>query len=203
MQEAANLRLYLQEEWWRVAYDKANSAVVGAVSEMAVRMVQEAEPEIFVDFSELGHNCYETVVKTLTRGDMVEAERLFRVDMVVYGSTAAKATVDLREHLCSYAYDRLVAFAEDFQQGRTGRPTKRLQKQLANWSPELDLQAATREKRRAYTIDWLYDLVNVFASVTTRKHLGNDYVLENVDWSPEGPWGSERVSGASRASPAS
>lgn len=196
MQEAANLRLYLQEEWWRVAYDKANSAVVGAVSEMAVRMVQKAELEIFVDFPDPGHDCYETVVKTLTRGDMDEAERLFRVDMIFYGSTVAQTTVDLREHLCWYAYDALVTFAEDFQQNRTGRPTKRLQKQLANWDPERDLQAATREERlawrRAYTINWLYDLVNVFASVTTRKHIGNDYVLEEVDWSPEGPWGSER-----------
>lgn len=196
MQEAANLRLYLQEEWWRVAYDKANSAVVGGVSEMAVRMVQKAELEIFVDFPEPGHDCYETVVKTLTRDDMDAAERQFRVDMVVYGSTVAQTTVDLREHLCWYAYDALVTFAEDFQQNRSGRPTKRLQKQLANWKPDFDLQAATKEERlawrRAYTINWLYDLVNVFASVTTREHIGNNYILEEVDWSPEGPWGGER-----------
>lgn len=196
MQEAANLRLYLQEEWWRVAYDKGNTAVVGAISEMAVKLVQKAELEIFVDFPEPGHDCYETVVKTLTRGDMDAAERQFRVDMVVHGATVAQTTVDLREHLCWYAYDALVTFAEDFQQNRTGRPTKRLQKQLAGWNPELNLKKATKEERlawrRAYTINWLYDLVNVFASVTTRKHIGNSYVLEEVDWSPEGPWGNER-----------
>ncbi|KAF2035259.1 hypothetical protein EK21DRAFT_97002 [Setomelanomma holmii] len=60
-------------------------------------------------------------------------------------------------------------------------------------TPTYDIQRATNEDRirwrRAYTIDWLYDLVNVFSSIMVQRNTikGERHGYEDVDWSPTGP----------------
>jgi hypothetical protein len=95
-------------------------------------------------------------------------------------------TIDLEELLLVNAYRDLTDFVIDFQQNRTGRPTKRMQKQLT-WNPGLDLHRATRSERlawhRALTINWLYDLVNLFGSIVVQCNMrGEQHVYEQVDW---------------------
>lgn len=74
-----------------------------------------------------------------------------------------------------------------------------MQKQIGNWNPTLDLQRLTNEERltwrRAYTINWLYDLVNVFSSVVVQRNTvkGEKHVYEDVDWSKTGPWHVHRT----------
>lgn len=70
--------------------------------------------------------------------------------------------------------------------------------EIQDWDPNFDLQRATPEQRlkwrRSYTINWLYDLVNIFsAPVIERNTLkGQNLALENVDWSMDGPCGMHR-----------
>jgi hypothetical protein len=69
-----------------------------------------------------------------------------------------------------------------------------MQAQLDNWDPMFDLSRATNDERlrwrRSYTINWLYDLVNVFSSIVVQRNTmkGEKHVYENVDWSTTGPW---------------
>ena len=73
-----------------------------------------------------------------------------------------------------------------------------MQALLNGWSPMFDLQRATKEERiswrRLYTINWLYDLVNVFSSIVVQRNTmkGEKHVYENIDWSPTGPWHQHR-----------
>ncbi|KAJ5164932.1 uncharacterized protein N7500_006762 [Penicillium coprophilum] len=47
--------------------------------------------------------------------------------------------------------------------------------------------------RRAFTINWLYDLVNVSTSIVVqRRTRGQRIQLETVDWSRLGPWNEHR-----------
>lgn len=66
--------------------------------------------------------------------------------------------------------------------------------QIGNWDPKFDLQHATKEERlrwrRAYTINWLYDLVNLYSSIVVQRNTlrGQNWDLSRVDWSRNGPW---------------
>jgi hypothetical protein len=97
-----------------------------------------------------------------------------------------------------HAYNDLVTFITDFQKNRSGKPTKATQSQLSDWSPTFNLQRATNEERiswrRSYTINWLYDLVNVFSSIVVQRNTmkGEQHVYEDVDWSTSGPWHHHR-----------
>jgi hypothetical protein len=100
--------------------------------------------------------------------------------------------VDVKEELMFYAYQDLLDFITDFQKTRSGKPTKPMLSQIRNWDPKYDLQHASKEQRikwrRSYTINWLYDLVNVFSHfvVKNRDAKGQKLNLETVDWSPAG-----------------
>jgi hypothetical protein len=60
-----------------------------------------------------------------------------------------------------------------------------MQAQLDNWDPMFDLSRATNDERlrwrRSYTINWLYDLVNVFSSIVVQRNTmkGEKHVYEN------------------------
>ncbi|KAK6222923.1 hypothetical protein LQW54_000734 [Pestalotiopsis sp. IQ-011] len=66
------------------------------------------------------------------------------------------------------------------------------------WDPNFDLQRATPEQRlkwrRSYTLNWLYDLVNVFSAIVVQRNTlkGQNWALEKVDWSVHGPWNMHR-----------
>ena len=106
--------------------------------------------------------------------------------------------LDVKEQFWLHAYNDLLAFITDFQQNRTGKPTKAMQKQLNDWSPTYDLERATNDDRiswrRSYTINWLYDLVNVYSSIVVQRNTmkGERHVYEDVDSSKTGPWHHHR-----------
>ncbi|KAI2638278.1 hypothetical protein GGS21DRAFT_510517 [Xylaria nigripes] len=202
IQELAGLRAYLQGVWQDVAYKGLNSAVAGAASNIAVNMIECSAAAMFIDFP--GHDSYITIMKTITRGDPDTAQGMFRLVHHVVRPDVASArkvvetVVDVKEQFMIYAYQDLTNFITDFQKTRSGKPTKRMLSQISNWDPNLDLRGASEEERlkwrRSYTINWLYDLVNVFSSIVVQRNTmqGEQHVLESVDWSTAGPWDQHR-----------
>jgi hypothetical protein len=197
-----DLRHYLQGVWRQVAYEGLNSAVAGATSNIAVGMIKDAESRIFVDFP--GHDSFETVMKTITRGDPDKAQGMFKLSLhlVDHGGGVAETVqdtdVDVKEQFLIHTYRDLLDFITDFQKTRSGKPTKPMLAEIQNWDPTFDLQRATKQRRikwrRAYTINWLYDLVNVFSSIVVQRITlkGQKIALETVDWSVNGPWNVHR-----------
>lgn len=196
------LRHYVQSLWRQVSYGGLNSAVAGTLSNMAIAMVKQTESAIFVDFP--GHESYETVMNTITRGDPEKAQGMFHMSLHQIqpgGKVAEKvqeADLDIKEQFLIHAYWDLLDFITDFQKNRSGKPTKRMLSEIRDWNPNFDLQRASKEERlkwrRAYTINWLYDLVNLFSSIVVQRNTlkGEGIVLETVDWSINGPWNQHR-----------
>ncbi|KAF2663210.1 hypothetical protein BT63DRAFT_430638 [Microthyrium microscopicum] len=196
------LRDYIQKVWRQVSYQSLNSAVAAEVSSLAIAMVKKAQNQIWIDFP--NHENYYTIMNTITRGDIEKAQSNY--GLVLHrigpdGKTSEKVqqvNVDLKEQFSIHTYQTLLAFVKDFQNTRTGKPTKSMLAEIKNWDPNFNLQQANNEQRlkwrRAYTINWLYDLVNVFASIVTQRisMQGQKIVLEKVDWSPNGPWDDHR-----------
>ncbi|KAI1434363.1 hypothetical protein GGR50DRAFT_687666 [Xylaria sp. CBS 124048] len=202
IQEWAGLRAHVQGLWYDVAYHGLNSAVAGALSNVAIKMIECSAAAMFIDFP--GHDSYETVVNTITRGDPDKAQGMFRLALhkispdMASSSKVQETAVDVKEQFLIYAYRDLVDFVTDFQKTRSGKPTKRMLSQIGNWDPNLDLGRASETERlnwrRSYTINWLYDLVNIFSSIVVQRNTmkGEHHVLESVDWSPSGPWDKHR-----------
>ncbi|KAI9925391.1 hypothetical protein MW887_005772 [Aspergillus wentii] len=65
--QCIELRHYLQGIWRDVAYNDLNSAVAATVSNISIGMIQDTQSQVFVDFT--GHESFETIMKTITRGD--------------------------------------------------------------------------------------------------------------------------------------
>ncbi|KAM7212492.1 hypothetical protein V8F06_012114 [Rhypophila decipiens] len=201
MQQIATLRSKMQEIWREVAYEGLNTAVAGAVSHIAVGMVQRTAAAMFVDSP--GHDSFETVMNTITRGNpKAKVTNPAGEEMIVGGHGLEKVVenhIDVKEQFLIHAYNDLLDFVLDFQKNRTGKPTKKMLAEIKDWDPKFDLQLATNQGRvkwrRSYTINWLYDLVNLFSSIIVqRNNLKKEaHVLENVDWSPTGPWGGYRL----------
>jgi hypothetical protein len=197
-----DLRHYLQSIWRQVSHGGLNSAIAGVISNIAIAMIKQSESLIFVNFP--GHDSYETVMNTITRGNVDRAQGMFNVALQLVEPDGKPSTnvqqidLDIKEQFLVHTYQALLDFITDFQATRSGKPTKRLLPEIKNWDPIFDPQRATNEQRikwrRAYTINWLYDLVNVFSSIVvqriTMKH--QKIVLENVDWSTSGPWNEHR-----------
>lgn len=202
VKEWIELRHYVQGLWRETSYGGLNSGVAGALSNMAVAMIKQTESAIFVNFPR--HESYETVMKTITRGDPEKAQGSFHIALHRMGPGAEVAEkvrevdIDVKEQFLIHAYWDLLDFILDFQKTRTGKPTKRMLSEIRDWDPNFDLQRATKEQRikwrRAYTINWLYDLVNVFSSIVVQRNTlkGQHWVLETVDWSINGPWNQHR-----------
>ncbi|KAK1751033.1 hypothetical protein QBC47DRAFT_434777 [Echria macrotheca] len=203
VKEWVDLRHTLQDIWREVAYDGLNSAVAGTVSNVAISMVRQSAASMFVDFP--GHDTYEIVMNTITRGNVDKAQGNYTVSLFQLAHDGSKAStirqtsIDVREEFLIRAYRDLLDFIADFQQTRSGKPTRRMLAEIKDWDPNFNLERATNEERirwrRAYTINWLYDLVNVFSSVVVQRInlKGERHVLEEVDWSVRGPWGEHRV----------
>ncbi|RSL79429.1 hypothetical protein CEP51_007369 [Fusarium floridanum] len=200
--EWIDLRTYVQGLWKEVAYQGLNGAVAGAVSNMAVSMIKQTSSAIFVDFP--GHDSYETIMKTITRGDPNKAQGMFTIAKYAVDpqgrvqSKPEETAVDVKEQFLIYAYQDLVDFVTDFQLNRSGKPTKAMQAKIVNWDPKFNLRKATKQQRldwrRSYTIKWLYDLVNVYSSIVVQRNTmkGEKHVYEQVDWSATGPWAVHR-----------
>ncbi|KAI4865144.1 hypothetical protein F4820DRAFT_309220 [Hypoxylon rubiginosum] len=202
VQEWAELRVYLQEVWREVAYEGLNSAVAGAVSNIAIKMIERSSSAMFVYFP--GHDSFETVMNTITRGDPEKAQGIFIMALheISLDQTRHRkfreVDVDVKEQFLMYAYQDLVDFVTDFQKNRNGKPTKRMLQQIGNWDPNFDLRHASKAERlkwrRCYTINWLYDLVNLFSGIVAQRNTmrGESHKLESADWSPSGPSNNRR-----------
>ncbi|KAF4981710.1 hypothetical protein FZEAL_2512 [Fusarium zealandicum] len=203
IQEWIRLRDYTQSLWKEVAYSGLNGAAAGAVSNMAISMIRRTSAAIFVDYP--GHDSYETIMKTITRGNPDTAQGMFifahhTLDRHGRPTKKPKETaLNVKEQFLIHAYQDLLDFVKDFQANRTGKPTKAMQARIAKWDPTFNLQKATEQERldwrRCYTIKWLYDLVNVYSAVVVQRNnqKGENHIYEEVDWSPTGPWGVHRT----------
>lgn len=201
VQEWCDLREWLSDLWIDVAYAGLNSATAGVVSKMAVAMLERSEFAVFLDFP--GHDSYDTVMKTVMRGDPERKDSIFSVSKWQLGprgshAKIAEVKVDMKELLLIHAYQDFMAFITDFHKNSNGKPSKALVKELGRWDPQLDLQKATKEERikwrRSYTINWLYDLVNLFSAIVVQRNTlkGQNWDLSKVDWSAKGPWNHHR-----------
>ena len=200
--ESIDLRAYLQGLWRDVAYDNLNSAVAGAVSNMAVSMIKRSASAMFVEFP--GDDSFTKIMNTITRGDPDKAQGTFHVGLHSISKDDGKikkvreVDVDVREQFFIHTFHHLLEFVKDYQATRSGKPTKRMLAEISNWDPQLDLSQATNADRikwrRAYVINWLYDLVNVFSSIVVQRNTlkGQHHAYENVDWSIHGPWNEHR-----------
>jgi hypothetical protein len=197
VREWVELRSFAQDLWREVAYVGLNGAVAASLTSTAVAMVKQTCIAVFTDFP--GHESYDTIIQTITRGDPEKAQAQFGLSLYrisACGQQTEKVQerkLDAKEHFWVHSYNDLVTFIKDFQMNRTGKPTKAMQVQLKDWSPTFDLARATDEERvswrRLYTINWLYDLVNLFSSIVVQRNTmkGEQHVYEDVDWSPTGP----------------
>lgn len=201
VQEWCDLRQYLSGLWIDVAYAGLNGATAGIISKMTIAMLERSEFAIFLDFP--GHDSYQTVMKTVMRGDPDRKDSIFSVAKWKLGpgannTKAADVNVDMKELLLIHAYQDFMDFTTDFQKNRNGKPSKALAKELGKWDPEFDLRKATKEERlkwrRTYTINWLYDLVNLFSAIVVQQNTlkGQNLDLTKIDWSVTGPWNHHR-----------
>ncbi|KAF5501425.1 hypothetical protein CGCS363_v006099 [Colletotrichum siamense] len=191
--EWAQIRQYVQDLWIDVIHKNLNTAVAGAVSNVAIAKIKKTELELFDDFPE--HCYFEKITDTLTRGG------LHRLQKVAEDKAAADrdhhgCLVDVKEQLLMYTYQDLLDFCTDFQKSRNGKPTKAMRAKIGLWDPKLSLETATKEERilwrRKFTINWLYDLVNEYSS-WEQSQRGERCFSDDVDWSPSGPSGSRRT----------
>lgn len=196
------LRSYIQSVWYDVAYEGLNSAVAGIMSNIAISMVKRMESAIFADFPD--HNSYEVIMNTITRGNSEKVQGLFSMSLYKQMPDSSDferihdTPVDVLEQFSIHAYRDLNDFITDFRKTRSGKPTKRMLSQIRNWDPNFDIHNASKEerinRRRSYTINWLYDLVNVFSSAVVQHNNIHDEkcAYEEADWSINGPWNKYR-----------
>ncbi|KGO50194.1 Uncharacterized conserved protein UCP028035 [Penicillium expansum] len=200
-EQLIRLRHELQGAWYSVAYQGMNTAVASSLCKVAIGMIKDAQLQIFVEFP--GHDSFDTVMQTMTRRDPDKAKGMFGLAVTRLNPDGTleqtpQSDIDVREEFLMYTYQDLFDFITDYQKTRSGKPTKAMLKCIQDWDPYLNLLRATKEQRlkwrRAFTINWLYDLVNVFSSVAVQRRTmrGQNIPLETVDWSRAGPWNEHR-----------
>lgn len=202
LRECIDLRAYVQGIWRDVAYNQLNSAVAGAVSNMAVSMIKRSASAMFVEFP--GDDSFDKVMNTITRGNPDKAQGNFHLSLQYMDTSIGtvkkvrEVDLDVREQFFIHTFHDLLDFVNDYQTTRSGKPTKRMLAGINNWDPEFDLTRASNADRikwrRAYIINWLYDLVNVFSAIVVQRNTlkGQHHAYENVDWSIRGPWNEHR-----------
>uniref|UniRef100_A0A0B7KE08 DUF6604 domain-containing protein n=1 Tax=Bionectria ochroleuca TaxID=29856 RepID=A0A0B7KE08_BIOOC len=200
--EIISVRSYTQDLWRKVAYDDLNSAVAAAVSNIAITAVRKMATQILLDFP--GNDSFDAILQTITRGSPEKLKKNFSVSLLAAKDDNTNVRkvrenyVHIEEQFLMYVYKDFCDFIADFRSNCTGKPTKCLQTELANRDPKFKLEKATPEERikwrRAYTINWLYDLVNLFSSIVVQRITlkGEKHDLATVDWSTSGPWHHHR-----------
>ncbi|KAI7462105.1 hypothetical protein D0860_02755 [Hortaea werneckii] len=132
VQEWMELRSYTQDLWHEVVYEGLNGAVAASLTNTAVAMVKQTCIAMFAEFP--GHESYETIMQTITRGDIDRAQQQFSLDLYRMRDSGRPEKVrhtylDAKESFWVHTYIDLVAFITDFQKNR-GKPTKAMQAQL-------------------------------------------------------------------------
>ncbi|KAK8134926.1 hypothetical protein PG984_006938 [Apiospora sp. TS-2023a] len=197
-QEWIDLRGLVQSHWYIASYDGANSAVAAGTTRVAFVQFRRSEAALAIDFPR--HDDYYTIMNTLTHGD--HGQRDTPMDFSLFNRYGKAKThtvlVDVKEQLLVHTYQDLMDFLIDFQKTRSGKPTKSMLARIRNWDPGYNLQQASPaqrvEWRRSYTINWLYDLVNVYSAPATPgsgSREGRD-INDGADWSASGTWSHHR-----------
>lgn len=202
-----SLRGYNQHLWQCVAYQDLNSAVAATMGNVSISRIKQAQFDLEADFP--GHGSFDILVNSVTRGNIENAGRQFHIDVynVPYGAdpnTVVPQRVDSvwmdgKEQFLINTYHDLLAFLDDFRKTRSGNPTKNMLKELDRWpvklTPEISRNKEDRQRwRRAYTINWLYDLVNVYSSpAIQQRDEGYKLVPETEDWSYNGKYSHYRT----------
>ncbi|TIA01936.1 hypothetical protein D6C83_08970, partial [Aureobasidium pullulans] len=157
--EWQKLRAFIHDQWYFVTHKDLNSAIAGTLSCLAIGMVRRTMATIFIEFPR-EQDTYESIMQTFTRGDFKKG-----FCTSVLSPDPDDNHVDVAEAISMYAYQDLHDFLLDYQKNRNGKPTKRMQAHLSDWDPKLDLSQVDKKARiawrRSFTINWLYDLVNV------------------------------------------
>lgn len=172
LQEWGELRKHVQSSWLTTAYENTNIAVAGAISEMTIAMIKRTALAVFVEFPE-GYDTFDAMCHRFRNGSKL----------------SHPLWSQLRELFSAPAFDDLLEFLVDFQKNRSGKPTKRMQARLSSWNPNFNIQEANTDERmewrRLYTIDWLYDLVNVFSHIVIRENKVqvDPKAYETIQWS--------------------
>ena len=187
------LRAYMQSTWNDFAHEQLNIAVAGGLSNVAVGLVQQMATEISVDFPE-----YDSFNRMIDVAKCIAIERIQpQLDAErPEESLAAETVVDPFEAICLNTFQDLCHFVHDYSRNRSGKPTPAMLAQISPFNPLLDLQdishSARMQWRRAYTINWLYDLVNLFRSSAELEKIdsGKAKDLSQIDWTSSGPYAS-------------
>lgn len=126
------LRHYLQDIWREVAYKGLNSAVAASLSNIPIGMIKDTQSQIAVDFP--GHDSFEAIIDTLPRGGPDRAQSVVRFHKVCSKGDDAKisesSVLDANEEFLIHCYQDLLDFITDFQQTRSGKPTKNMAKEI-------------------------------------------------------------------------
>ncbi|KAJ5738493.1 hypothetical protein N7493_001648 [Penicillium malachiteum] len=147
------LRHHLQSVWRAVAYNELNTAAASSLCNVAIEMIKDSQSQIFVEFP--GH-----------------------ADGVI--ETSQESSLDMKEELLIHTFQHPCDFVMNYRKNGSGKPTKGMLKSIKNWDPHCDFSKMSKEerlqRRRSFTINWLYDLVNLFAF----------YVMESLTMEEEG-----------------
>ncbi|OBW64166.1 MAG: hypothetical protein AUREO_057680 [Aureobasidium pullulans] len=183
--EWQKLRAFIHDQWYFVTHKDLNSAIAGTLSCLAIGMVRRTMATIFIEFPR-EQDTYESIMQTFTRGAF---KKDFCTSML--SPDPDDKHVDVGEAISMYAYQDLHDFLLDYQKNRNGKPTKRMQAHLSDWDPKLDLSQVDKKTRiawrRSFTINWLYDLVNVHShNVRQSPYIKVEGVaLEAIPWSSQ------------------
>jgi hypothetical protein len=117
--EWAHLRSMTQDLWRQVSHEGLNGAVAASLTSTAVAMVKKTCIAVFAEFP--GHESYETIIQTITRGDPDKAPVHFRLELYrlsacgLHYQKLQERNLDVKEHFLVHAYNDLMAFVTDFQ----------------------------------------------------------------------------------------
>lgn len=150
-EQLIRLRHELQGAWHSVAYQGMNTAVASSLCKVAIGIIKDAQSQIFAEFP--GHDSFDTIMQTLTRGDPDNAVGMFGLSVNrlnpdgTIDQTSPQSDIDAREEFLMYTYQDLLDFIADYQKTRSGKPTKSMLRSIQNWDPYLNLLRATKEQR--------------------------------------------------------
>lgn len=141
------LRSSIQDKWSEVAYDDLNRAVAGAMSNVAIATIKKMQSSIFVEYP--GNDSFDAILNAMTRGSPEKTRDNFEIGLWASGPGGQAphlvhdTYLDIEEQFLMYSYKDLCDFITDFQLNRTGKPTKRMQAEIKNRNPKLNLATAT------------------------------------------------------------
>ena len=188
VQQWIELRRFVQDTWQQAAYEGVNTAAAAGVSRVAFSMMSKTVSQMAVRFPEK-KTSYLNLINTLTGGGIDQAQGRFQLEALTPEErTNPRVVSDIKEQFLWNMYEILKDFLENHQINRTGRPTQGMKRSLGDWDKNLDLAAASEEKRmswrRSYTIRWLFDLVNVCSNPRRLRNekLTQSQELEDINW---------------------